>query len=79
MSVLVNDTTIQAIASTTQADVFAFILVIVLLVFLIWKEIVGATQAGWARRLSRALDVVLAPCGLGFLFVAFVKILALLG
>ena len=72
---------ISTVTTATVTGVSSLTLVVVLLLLglLIQKEIVSNVEAVWAQRLSRALDVVLAPALFSFVFILIAKVMDVLG
>lgn len=74
----VTTTTVTTITAVTLASSLALLAIIALLALLIQKEILSAASGQRARALSRALDVAILPLLLSFIFIAIVRVMAVL-
>jgi hypothetical protein len=74
----VTTTTVTTVSSIALAASLTLVAVLLLLILLIQKEIVSSIDEAWARRLSRVLNIALAPTLLAFAFIATVKMLEVL-
>lgn len=72
---LTTVTTATAAVAMASTPSLALIAVLALIVFLIQKEIVSGIAQDRARRLSRALNIVLAPLGVVFAAAVVLKII----
>ncbi len=78
MITTVTTTTVTTVTTLTAASL-ALVAIVTLLILLVNKELVADSSNVLARRLSRALNVVVLPLLLVFGVVAIVRMLAALG
>lgn len=64
-------TTVAAFATTGTLAVFGIVL---LLTFLVQKELAGASEGRFAQILSRVLNVAIVPLLVSFVFIVAVKV-----
>jgi hypothetical protein len=68
-------TTVTTVTTTVLAGSFALIATLMLLTFLIQKELISVAQGERWQRLSRSLNVVLLPLLLTFLAITVVEVM----
>lgn len=71
-------TTTTTTVTTLGVGSLALIAIVTLLVLLVNKEILMVSQQPWARRLNRALNVVIVPLMVVFVTTVVMKVAAVL-
>lgn len=75
----VTTSTVTTVATATFAASLTLVAVLGLLVLLIQKEAVSASDGNVPHGLSRALNVAIVPLLLSFFFIVVVKVIEVLG
>jgi hypothetical protein len=70
----VTTTTVTTIAALASAGTLALFGIILLLIFLVQKELASATESRFAVALGRVLNTAIVPLLLAFVFVVAVKV-----
>lgn len=70
----VTTTTVSTVTTVALSGALALVAVVALLLFLIQKEILSASENARAQALSRALNIAIYPLLLSFVFIAVVKV-----
>ena len=74
----VTTTTVTTIAALASAGTLALLGIILLLVFLIQKELATATESRFAVVLGRVLNIAVVPLLLAFAFIVVVRVVQVL-
>ena len=70
----VTTTTVTTITALATAGSLAMFGIVLLLAFLVQKELASATESRFAFALGRVLNVAIVPLLLAFLFVVAIKV-----
>jgi hypothetical protein len=74
----VTTTTVTTVATFANAGSLAVFGIILLLTFLVQKELASASEGRFGRTLARVLNVAIVPLLVSFVFIVAVKVLELL-
>jgi hypothetical protein len=74
----VTTTTVTTIAALASAGTLALFGIILLLIFLVQKELATATESRFAVALGRVLNIVVVPLVLAFAFIVVFRVVQVL-